>query len=85
VRSARDIPGRYPGRYPGQLSRAGPARATRIATVPSESGSIDALAFCPGVNLRADVSYDGTVAVLSLANPPAPPRAATMQTVIARR
>jgi hypothetical protein len=53
--------------------------------VPSESGSIDALAFCPGGNLRADVSYDGTVAVLSLANPPAPPRAATMQTVIARR
>ena len=43
VRSARDIPGRYPGRYPGRLSRAGPCHP--IATVPSESRFIDALAF----------------------------------------
>jgi len=33
----------------------------------------------------ADVSYDGTVTMVSLANPPRPARAATMQTVTARR
>ena len=39
----------------------------------------------PRGNLLADVSYDGTVTMLSLANPPRPDRAATMQTVTARR
>jgi WD40 repeat protein len=64
---------------------ADPAHATRIATVPSESGFICALAFNPRGNLLADVSYNGTVTVLSLANPARPARAATMQTVTARQ
>jgi WD40 repeat protein len=62
-----------------------PAHATRIATVPSESGFIDALAFSPRGNLLAGVSYDGTVTMFSLANPARPARAATMQTVTARQ
>ncbi len=62
-----------------------PAHATRIATVPSESGFANALAFSPHGNLLADVSYTGTVTILSLANPARPARAATMQTVTARQ
>jgi WD40 repeat protein len=64
---------------------ADPARATRIATVPSEAGFTNALAFSPHGNLLADVSYNGTVTILSLANPARPARAATMQTVTARQ
>jgi WD40 repeat protein len=62
-----------------------PAHATRIATVPSESGFIDALAFSPRGNLLAGISYDGTVTVFSLANPARPARGATMHTVTARQ
>jgi WD40 repeat protein len=62
-----------------------PARATRIATVPSDAGFTNALAFSPRGNLLADVSYNGTVTILSLANPARPARAATMQTVTARQ
>ena len=62
-----------------------PAHATRIATVPSDSGFTNALAFSPRGNLLADVSYDGTVTVYSLADPARPVRAATMQTVTARQ
>ncbi|MGP7998219.1 MAG: WD40 repeat domain-containing protein [Streptosporangiaceae bacterium] len=64
---------------------ADPAHATRIATVPGESGFINALAFSPHGNLLAGVSYGGTVTLLSLANPARPARAATMQTVTARQ
>ena len=64
---------------------ADPARATRIATVPSDSGFTNALAFSPRGNLLADVSYDGTVTMSSLADPARPARAATMQTVTAGR
>ncbi len=64
---------------------ADPARATRIATVPSEAGFTNALAFSPRGNLLADVSYNGTVTMYSLANPARPARAATMQTVTARQ
>jgi len=64
---------------------ADPAHATRIATVPGESGFINALAFSPRGNLLAGVSYGGTVTLLSLANPARPARAATMQTVTARQ
>jgi WD40 repeat protein len=64
---------------------ADPAHATRIATVPSDSGFTNALAFSPRGNLLADVSYNGTVTILSLANPARPARAATMQTVTARQ
>ncbi len=38
---------------------ADPAHATRIVTVPSESGYIQALAFSPRGNLLADVGYYG--------------------------
>jgi len=62
-----------------------PADATRIATLPSESGFIDALAFSPRGNLLAGISYDGTVTMFSLASPARPARAATMQTVTARQ
>lgn len=64
---------------------ADPAHATRIATVPSDSGFTNALAFSPHGNLLADVSYNGTVTMYSLANPARPARAATMQTVTARQ
>jgi WD40 repeat protein len=64
---------------------ADPARATRIATVPSDAGFTNALAFSPHGNLVADVSYNGTVTILSLANPANPARAAIMQTVTARQ
>jgi hypothetical protein len=64
---------------------ADPARATRIATVPSESGFMNALAFSPRGNLLAGVSFGGTVTVFSLAEPARPARVATMQTVTARQ
>ena len=64
---------------------ANPADATRIATVPSESGFIDALAFSPRGNVLAAITYDGTVTMYSLTSPAHPARAATMQTVTARQ
>jgi WD40 repeat protein len=64
---------------------ADPARATRIATVPSESGFMNALAFSPRGSLLAGVSFGGTVTVFSLAEPARPARVATMQTVTARQ
>ena len=64
---------------------ADPARATRIATVPSQSGFMNALAFSPCGNLLAGVSFGGTVTVFSLAEPARPARVATMQTVTARQ
>jgi len=64
---------------------ADPADATRIATVPSESGFVDALAFSPSGNLLAAISDDGTVVMYSLANAAYPARVATMQTVTAKQ
>jgi WD40 repeat protein len=58
-----------------------PARATRIATMPSRSGFIDALAFSPAGNFLAAISYDGTVTIFSLADPASPALAATMKTL----
>jgi WD40 repeat protein len=58
-----------------------PAHATRIATVRGRSGFSDALAFSPTGNLLADVSYDGSVTMFSLASPARPVRVTTMQTL----
>ncbi|HTZ91082.1 MAG TPA: hypothetical protein VMB74_01695 [Streptosporangiaceae bacterium] len=60
---------------------ADPARAVRIATMPSRSGFIDALAFSPAGNLLAAISYGGTVSLFSLADPARPARTATMPTL----
>jgi WD40 repeat protein len=60
---------------------ADPARATRIATMPSRSGFIDALAFSPRGNLLAAISYDSTVTVFSIVDPARPALAATMHTL----
>jgi len=64
---------------------ADPADATRIATLPSRSGFIDALAFSPAGNSLAAISYYGTVTLFSLANPAHPALAATMHTLAASR
>ena len=61
-----------------------PARATPSPPCPV-SLALSTPSPSPRGNLLADVSYDGTVTMLSLANPPRPDRAATMQTVTARR
>jgi WD40 repeat protein len=60
---------------------ADPARATRIATMPSRSGFIDALAFSPLGNLLAAISYGGTVSLFGLADSAHPALAAVMQTL----
>jgi WD40 repeat protein len=62
-----------------------PASATRIATVASRSGFIDALAFSPRSNLLAGISYNGTVTMFSLTSPARPARTATMHTITARQ
>ena len=60
---------------------ADPARATRIAIMPSRSGFIDAIAFSPRGNLLAAISYYGTVTMFSLADPARPAHTATMRTL----
>jgi WD40 repeat protein len=60
---------------------ADPAGATRIATMPSHSGFVDALAFSRRGNLLAAISYEGVVAVYGLADPARPALAATMRTL----
>jgi len=66
------------------VSYRAPARPTPPASPPCPaSPALSTPSPSPRGNLLADVSSDGTVTMLSLANPPA--RAATMQTVTARR
>ena len=62
-------------------SVAGPAGATRIATLTGAADFIDALAFSPGGHLLASISYDGTVTMFDLADVAHPTRAATMRTL----
>jgi WD40 repeat protein len=57
------------------------ASATRIATVPSRSGFIDAVAFSPLGNLVAAISYTGTVTMFSLADPARPALVAILHTL----
>jgi WD40 repeat protein len=63
---------------------AGPAHATRIATMAGPRDYFTALAFSPRGNLLAGVTYHGSVLAFRLAGPGGPARVAMLPGILAR-